>query len=412
MKVIFLSTCYPRKNNSASGIFIHRQAKALQSLGVEVHVMQPVNWFPPFGLHRLHPYWQLGYNELNQMHKNVEGIPVHHPRMFIKMPSRFFWMDGWERMGKTVGQYINRNKNLKNADWIYAHFLCHEGYAGTFASRLTGIPLASIARGDDVHAWPEQHTSLIKNLRIVFNEAKLLLANSQRLADDTKKWFEEGFTKDVEVVYNGVDLDKFEPVESEIEKLSLQQKFNLPNGYKFVVCVATPVKLKGWLELLDAIQSLKEIFIGWKLIMVAPPRIENDALDLMKEAKTREVADNVILLSSVNNLYMPDLLKAVDLFVLPSYNEGMSNSVLEALATGLPVITTNVGGHAEIIENNVSGMLIAPRSTQALLQSLQFLLGNEDQRNMIASRARSSIAAIGTYADNASRLKSKFLNVS
>ena len=60
---------------------------------------------------------------------------------------------------------------------------------------------------------------------------------------------------------------------------------------------------------------------------------------------------------------VPDLMRAFDLFVLPSVGEGMSNTILEAMASGLPVVATRVGGNPELIEEDVTGTLVPPRRT-------------------------------------------------
>lgn len=410
MKILFLTTCYPQKDKPYNGIFIHRQAKALQELGVEVHIIQPVNWFPPLGLHVLHPYWKRGYDQLHKMEDDVDGVNIHHPRMFVKMPSRYFPEDGWERMGRSVGAYINKHKELKNADWIYAHFLCHEGYAGVFANRVTGIPLAAIARGDDVHAWPEANPALIKNLRLVFKEAKLLLANSKLLAEDTKHWFEEGMTRDIEVVYNGVDNDTFFPVSNQDEKDRLREKFGLPFGDNLLMCVATPVVLKGWIELLDAIQQLGDQFVGWKLVAVTPAWKFKDALNLSEEVEKRGIQNHFIEKVGIPPLEMGQLYRAMDAFVLPSYNEGISNSVVEAMTSGLTVITTDVGGHREFIMGGKNGILVPPRSISALVKALEIIIKDENLRNDLSTEAPKAASTIGSFSDNAKVLESIFKN--
>lgn len=405
MKVIFLTTCYPQKDKPYNGIFIHRQAKALQELGVEVHIIQPVNWFPPIGLHVLHPYWKMGYNQLQQMEHKVGGIKIHHPTMFVKMPSRFFPEEGWERMGRSVGDYINKRKELKNADWIYAHFLCYEGYAGVFASRLTGIPLAAIARGDDVHAWPKANPALVKNLRLVFEEARLLLANSKQLAEDTKQWFEEGAKRDIEVIYNGVDTSLFFPVLSQVEKEELRKKFALPSAYKLLLCVATPVVLKGWLELLDAIQQLGDQFSGWKLVAVTPDWKFKGVLNLKEEAIKRGIQDHLIEKVAVPPTRMGELYRAMDAFVLPSYNEGISNAVVEAMSSGLPTIATDVGGHSEFIRQDKSGILLSPRNVCVLKESIKKIICTDKYRDDLSREALEVVSILGSFRDNAKLLK-------
>jgi len=408
MRIVVISSCYPRKTRPYSGVFIHQQLKALVQLGFEVHLIQVVNWFPPFGLYRLHPYWREGHDELSEMHNDLDDVQIHHPRLFVKIPSRFFRDNRMKRMGELIGNFILRHKQLRGADWIYSHFLWYEGYVGAIASQKTGIPLAAMAWGDDVHAWPENDKGIAELLPFVLNSAKLLLANSQRLANDAKYWFPPGLEKEIKVVYSGVDLDKFYPVQNVNDREELRRSFTLPLDKLLLLCVATPVKLKGWLELFDAIQTLGSEFDAWKLVMVAPERISTDALNLIHESEKRGITDRVIFVGKVHFDKMPDLMRSVDAFILPSYNEGFSNAVLEAMATGLAVVATDVGGHKELIDNEINGLLPLPRSAQALIHSLR-LINNTAFRAKFASNARMSVEnRIGTFKENAQKLKRLF----
>lgn len=405
MKVIVLTPNYPRKGAMMNGYFIHQQIKALRELGVDCQVLLTHNWFPLFGLHKLHPYWRLGLKQKSSYLPQYEDVPIHHVPVYVKMPSRFFYDDPYERESGAIIRYIQNNKSLDTADWLYANFLTDSGYIGALIKQKLGIKLATMARGDDVHAWPESKPALVANLRAVFRNADILLANSKRLSEDLQHWFEPGFARGVSVVYNGVDYHRFSPADSN-EKDRLQKKWGLPLGHKFLLCVATPVVLKGWLELLDAIKMLGEDFNEWKLIAVTPLRDSPDTLDLNYEAKKRGIESHVILLGSVNPVDMPDCYRAMDAFILPSYNEGFSNSVLEAMATGLAVIATDVGGHKEVIDNEINGFLIEPQNTQAIVSSLRRLVTNDLVKNRISSAARLEVKnRIGTFKENAVKLK-------
>jgi glycosyltransferase involved in cell wall biosynthesis len=84
-------------------------------------------------------------------------------------------------------------------------------------------------------------------------------------------------------------------------------------------------------------------------------------------------------------------LQAADLFVLPSATEGLSNSMLEALSTGLPVLATSVGGTPDVISHDVNGYLIPPDDLEALKSGLSTLLADESLRARLGREARQSI---------------------
>jgi glycosyltransferase involved in cell wall biosynthesis len=400
MKILVLSTCYPRRSQPNHGIFIHRQIRALADLGAECHVIQPVEWSPVPPLHRLHPGWELARREHKDMLSEVEGIPIHHPRVYHPKPSRFFPGDYWERVGKAVLRYVRARRQLRSADLLYAHFLCHEGYAGLIVKRHLGIPLVAIARGDDVHAWPAKWPDRKTKLAAVLSEADGLLACSHRLAKDAEQWAAAGLARPFEVVYNGIDTDRFSPAEDREQKAAARRRFGLPQENRLVLKIATPIALKGWVELLDAFAALGDTASGWEIVMAGAPRV--DGLDLVAEARERGIAAR--WLGTVSPDVMPDLYRAVDVFVSASHNEGLSNSMMEAMASGLPVVVTDVGGHAEVITHKVHGCLVQPRDSRALAAALGSVLGDGEFAGHLGRAARRRALEMGDHDTNSAVL--------
>lgn len=411
MKIIIISSCYPKPSNINSGIFVHQQVKALQSLGVECHVIQSVNWFPPFGLHRFHPSWQKGYNQHMDSFKEYEGISIHHPAIFTRMPSRFFNEHHWDAEGRAVSNYILSKNLLRSADLIYAQFLIHEGYIGLVVKNRTKIPLVSIALGDDVHAWPMERPSVLPYINKVLSGSDLILANSHRLALDVGLLTNERSQTMVHTVYQGIDLTRFAPVPSDYRKEEHRLMFGLDKSKHYLLCIARPVESKGWINLFDSIKEMRSRFDGWELLAVVPDQVEINDLNLYEEALRRNINDKIMFIGSIPHHDMHNLMQAVDAFVLPSHNEGLSNAVLEAMASGLPVIATDVGGHSEFIENNINGLLIPPNDTQALVDSMDRILHNELFRKKIMMKARSGAEKIGSYLHNATILVDEFRKI-
>jgi glycosyltransferase involved in cell wall biosynthesis len=174
------------------------------------------------------------------------------------------------------------------------------------------------------------------------------------------------------------------------------------------VCIATPVALKGWTELLNAIQLLGDDFNGWQLLMVAPPRDNKDALNLTQRATELGIKDRVRHIPGLGTADLAEVLRASDAFVLASYNEGMANALLEAMASGLPCVATEVGGHNEVMENGVSGLLIPPKSAEEIATALRIILTNPILRTTMGTEARKRMIQFGDYLDNAKKLLALF----
>lgn len=389
-----------------NGIFIYQQLKALEALGNRCEVVQAYKWFPPLGLHKYHPYWSEGYSKFTDFLDSPEIGRMHKIPVFVKMPDRFFSSDPYQREAKAIYKYLVKNSLLDKIDVIYANFYTETAFVGALLKEYTGKPLISIARGDDVHAWPQQNPLLLRHIAKVFESSDKLLANSKRLALDAENLMPD-FDKAVQVVYNGIDTNKFKPA-SQSDKNSIRKKLKLPVDKKLLLCVATPVKLKGWLELLDGIANNLERFEYWILVCIAPNRNFPDKLDLAAEAKSRGISEKILVIGQVEHSKLVAYYQASDAFILPSYNEGLANVVLEAAATNLPLLVTDVGGHREVFGNSGSTYLFPPKDPAALSESLLKFLSNH--ADLVLDTRKVVIENVGDYHKNAKLLLTHFEN--
>jgi teichuronic acid biosynthesis glycosyltransferase TuaC len=389
-----------------NGIFIHQQAKALIELGHQCHVILTHKWFPPAGFHRFHPYWREGYNSKSEYFSEVDGVPVHAVPVFVKMPDRIFREDPYEREARAIVGYLKKNSDLGEFDWVISHFWTETSYVGKLVKEKLGVPLAAFSRGDDIHEWPKNNPVFYAHVQSVYNESDLLFANSKKLAEDAQLLVQEPDKRDINVIYNGVDLEKFTLV-SQKEKEKLKTELGWGKDKIHILCVATPVKLKGWLELLDALSLLASSGIDFELIAVTVNRDFPDKIDIPSEASKRGIESHLRLLGQIPHDILPKIYKAADLFVLPSYNEGLANVALEAAATNLPMVLTDVGGHKEVFELANSVQLIPPKDTESLVKAIQIQLDRianqeSDSRFWVEKK-------VGDYFQNAKSLI-EFLN--
>lgn len=403
MRLLILTTCYPRRSKPENGLFAHRLNRALTDLGVDCHVLQPVDWAPAPPFHRLRRAWKAAWIARQDMLDEVDGIPVDHPRVYKPVPSRFFPRDYWERVGHAVAAWVRRRSRLRDADLLLAHFVCQEGYAGLVAARQLGMPFVAFALGDDVHLWPERWPDRRQQLATVLAGADGLLANCHALARDAQQFAPS--PRSFEVVYHGIETSTFAPAADAGARREARQRLGLPPGRRSLLCVAWPAVGKGWLDLLDAFKALSGDAADWDLVMATPPYPSAKQLDLKVETVERGLTDRVVRLGAVPPDSMPDLYRAVDAFVLASHNEGLSNAVLEAMASGLPVVTTSVGGHVEIIRDGVSGHLVPPRDPDALRAALRRVFSDPAHAARMGAAARQRAIEIGDFRANGARLR-------
>jgi glycosyltransferase involved in cell wall biosynthesis len=403
VKILAVSHAYPSRTASGHGIFVHRLHQGLVAAGADVHVLQLVDWSPPWPLELALPDWRQSAQRRRALHARLDGIAVHHPAVFTPRPSRFFSGDPWQRQVDALVDYCAGRPELRGADVVLGHFLVPDGYHALRLGRALSLPVAAIAWGDDVHAWPEERATWREKLEVVLAEIDLPIACSERMARDANTWLASP-RSDWHVVYGGVDTDAFHPPTDRAADRA-RAFANWPSlrgeGARVLLMLGQRVRAKGYAELLDAWSNVSPEAPGWHLAMAGA---DWGDFDVVREIEARGLGETAHWLGLYPGEEIAALLRASDAFVLPSHNEGLSLSLLEAMATGLPCIATDVGGHAEAIRQAGEGWLIPPRDTAALERALRELTAPDAPRQAIGRCARSAAERIGSPAQNARRL--------
>lgn len=398
MRLLVVSHAYPRKSASAHGVFIHRWNVGLRAHGVDISVLQLAQWTPPWPLSEIDRSWREGRRERADMVDELDGIDVHHPRVLSPRPSRFFPGDPWEREAHTLIRYCRAAK-LGRVDAVVGHFMVPDGYHALRLARALGVPVAAVAWGDDVHAWPAERPYWRNRLRQVLSGVDLPVACSHRMARDANQWLERG-RKDWCVVYAGVDHERFRPPtdQQQVRRSSRLPPALLSADVRLMLTLGQPVRAKGYVELLDAWRAVCDEAPNWRLVMGGAAWGD---LDISREVSARGLEGRAVWIGPQPAETIATLLQACDAFVLASHNEGLSIAVLEALATGLPTIATDVGGHGEVIANQDEGWLVAPRDRRALIAAMSELVTRPDERARRGAGGRRAALRIGSPTDNA-----------
>lgn len=146
-------------------------------------------------------------------------------------------------------------------------------------------------------------------------------------------------------------------------------------------------KRKGVEILLEAWKDVQKMFPLWKLLILGDGSMKTA---LIMQAERLGITKSTIFAGHVHNV--PDHLRNADLFVLPSIQEGLPNSLLEAMACGLPVIASRIGGVVDVVEDGKSGMLFEPGDISGLESAMKRLLGDVDLSRRLGAEARKTIS--------------------
>lgn len=176
-------------------------------------------------------------------------------------------------------------------------------------------------------------------------------------------------------IYNGVNTELFHPRKDSREPLEWP---GFDDRNVFVIgTVGRMQEVKDQLTLARAFVSLMQKFPGaqqrLRLVMVGDGPLRERAAKLLADAG---VAQCAWLPGNRNDV--PRIMRRLDLFVLPSLAEGVSNTILEAMASGLPVVATAVGGNPEVVEDGVTGTLVAPDDPEAMATALRVYAENPE----------------------------------
>ncbi|MBW4670965.1 MAG: glycosyltransferase family 4 protein [Cyanomargarita calcarea GSE-NOS-MK-12-04C] len=165
---------------------------------------------------------------------------------------------------------------------------------------------------------------------------------------------------------------------------------------------------KGTFDLIKAFANLpKNIQENSELIIAGDGDIEQGE----NLVKSLNISEKVTFLGWIDPQTRDALLATVDVFVLPSYNEGLPMALLEAMGWGLPAIVTPVGGIPELIIANKNGLLVTPGNIQQLSESMQLLIENENLRIEIGKQARKTVAPfdVKIYCDRLNDIYTQIL---
>lgn len=269
-------------------------------------------------------------------------------------------------------------KHMKHYDVIHVHRADYDAVIVTPLGRIMGkkilVKLAGSGSFGDVECLRK---SLIGSFALwIIAKADRIVAVNE---DIKKELLEVGFKKDkIIMIPNGVDVSMFKPVAgspSSIKKyVTFVGRLHEHKGLEYL--------LRGWKKLIERLRMCLFSFEPHLNLIGEGPLKEK----LIAVAKELGISKSVHFLGSVNNVV--DYLHYTDVFVNSSFFEGMSNSLLEAMACGLPIVATDICGNAELIQEEYNGLLVPPRDSEALCNAMECLLTNIEKARKLGMEAR------------------------
>lgn len=381
MKVCVFTHTFPRFHKDVAAPFMDGVASSIAKAGNKVFVLTP---FSPLFKNFRRPYklvtykyiypdrWhKLGYSETLADDKSLK------PAAFLLSPLMFIF--------GTLALY--RLVNKEKIDVINAHWILPNGFIACMVGMITKTPVVSTLPGSDVY-MADKNVVFRLMAKFAAYFSSVVTSNSPQLIKDLKKLTGVRNGRFAPIIY-GVDPSKFFPTRKEDKSLRL--KLDIGNTGKIVVGVGRLVAKKGFKYLVEAAPSIIKKFPKTVFVIVG----DGDQRESLEKLAGRlKVQKNFRFTGYVNYQDLIYYYNLGDIFILPSIRDEKGNlddqsvSVVEAMACGKPVITTDFPGYKLVIENGINGFLVPEKNSSAIANSIKKMIESRDLAKKMGRKSR------------------------
>lgn len=386
---VVLSHRFPTTADPVKGIYVREQLEAILNLAnLKTTIISPVPYAPKILWFK--QKWRAYGREEKQ--GNFRGYQVYYPRYPVIPGAPCFFFQGFS-MFFSVYALVKQISRQNSTILLHAHTIMPDGLAALLLKLcLKNIKVICTIHGSDILVFPFRNkiTTLLTKLAIKGMDKVVCVSNHLKTA------VLEFWHREVEVVTNGVSPEKFT-----LNRESWGQVQEIRGRWsnkKLVLFVGNLIAAKGIKELLQSLPALDNNIV---LLLVGRPHLHNYIEDFTRQ---NGLTGRVVMVGAVAHQEIRLWMQACDVFILPSYSEGMPVVMFEAMSLGKPVILTRVGGVTEVISDGKNGILIPPRDVEAIRQALKRVLENPELAEQLGAAAQATVLNGYTWADNARQM--------
>ncbi len=366
MRILAIATLYPVSSEDYAGQARHVSFRALVAAGHEIEVIRPqirlYQW--------LSRDWRRKGGRDVPAAYTLDGVRVSCPRFW--RPPGNWWRpyDALLRYGP-IARVARAAHAVRPFDLIYGCELMPDGVVAVRLARELGLPVMLSSIGSDAHTYPYQSRRAMSATQSTLKAADLILVEGEGALADVRRLSRE--TAPVHVFSRGIDLSRYAHAPPRDDK---RRELGLPLDQRLIVFVGALNEGKGVRVLVEAYGRLRGKIGDVDLVCVGTgPLVEW----IRSEASKHGWGDNLHLIGRRPYTEVPHILSACDVFCLPSFAEGLPKSVVEAMAAGLPIVATEVGGTPDVMQYGPCGVLVSPRDADALADALTRVLANPEE---------------------------------
>jgi len=302
-------------------------------------------------------------NVTEKTNKNVAVYRVTKPRIkFLGSP--LFWFKVFFAL-----------KKIK-PDIVHCQTV-QMGVPGFLFNKIYKKPYIVWCHGFDVY-FPWRFKKIIS--RVVLNSAAAVIALTNNMVSELQK----NYGSRIFVLPDGIDSEKFKG----FSKQAIRNKLKIDYKDKIVLFVGGLKEVKGIVFLIEAFKIINKKLPDARLFLVGDGPEKNNLENAVKEGG---LEGKVTFIGKVENQKIPEYMALADIFVLPSLSEGLGIVNLEAMASGLPIVATNVGGIPEVVKDGENGFLVDPEDSQKIAEKVLLLLEDSGLRKNISDNNKEKV---------------------
>jgi glycosyltransferase involved in cell wall biosynthesis len=382
---------FPSVLSKRHGIFICREAQALRAHDIEFCFLVGRPW-TPWPLCRM-SRWRF-YGLANPL-APPDGLQARRVG-YIRPPGFAFRRLEGVFLARASLPPARQWHEREPFDLVMGVSMLPDAEAAVAIGKALGLPVVSLAVGSDVMVYPDRMPVLWRRLSDTLARVDLPVGVSQSICDrlaETGRCRREPLR-----AYLSRDTETFAPTQ---DRVGLRTRLGWTADDIIAIYVGGLVETKGIIELVAAAESLLEKHTRLRLVCAG----DGPARDELMGLRDRVGRDGAVVLPGrVAPEEVPGLLQASDFLVLPSHSEGMPQVVLEAMDCALPVVATRVGGIAEAVVDDETGLLVEARDIEQLRDAMERMIVDVEFRTLAGPKALARARDVFDSKRNAAKL--------
>lgn len=349
----------PNPGDSSSGIFVLRRLEAMAEIS-KLTVIQPIPYFP---LVAPLPYWA------NISERDEQALSISHARMFY-IPKFLKSLDGFWLYRSVLKRLVSL-RDSGQLDVVDAHFGYPEGIGAFMAAKAIGVPCVVTLRGFEVEYLSKPLIG--PQIRYLIRNADGCICVGHFLRELA---LENGATAErTRVIHNAIDSKLFSPGDPDEARLKLGLDIDVP----IIVSIGHLIPRKRHHVLISAFSQFLKSRSDARLLIIGDTEFDSGYTEqLRRQVSQLGIGNSVELMGNVVASEIRDYLRAASVFALGTQREGCCNAILEALACGVPVVTTPVGDNSWFVNEGRNGYLVPVDDEHAMAAALSRAIGRDD----------------------------------